>query len=149
MRGPRGILKARPNCTGYKIYSISYGGKTKTVKAHVEVATAFIGSRPKGYQVAHENGDRMDARASNLSYKTRAQNEQDKLRHGTAMIGDRNHQCKLSDADLVVVRQRLERGDMQKQIAEDFGVSTTLICKIHRGRHRTARLPSLLRRLIP
>ena len=43
-------------------------------KVHDLIARAFLGNRPKGYDVDHINGNRSDNRPSNLRYVTRSQN---------------------------------------------------------------------------
>lgn len=54
-----------------------------SVKVCVLVAAAFIGPRPAGLDVCHDNGDDEDNYATNLRYDTRSGNNRDKRRHGT------------------------------------------------------------------
>lgn len=58
-------------------------GKQLKVYAHDLVCTAFHGPRPEGKEVAHEDGDPLNNRADNLSWKTHAENQLDIRRHGT------------------------------------------------------------------
>ena len=52
---------------------------------HNLIALAFLGRRPRrSYQAAHKDGDRRNNRAGNLAWKTKRQNEADKVAHGTA-----------------------------------------------------------------
>lgn len=51
-------------------------------KIHVLVAAAFIGPRPDGAQVCHNDGDRFNNQASNLRYATPSENNHDIVRHG-------------------------------------------------------------------
>ena len=66
-----------------------------------------------------------------LSWKTRVENEQDKLLHGTRARGERNGSAKLTEEDVRMIR--LLAGTMLSQkIADRFGVSQTVICGIIR-----------------
>ena len=52
-------------------------------KVHVAVAAVFIGPRPPGLLVLHNNGDFRDNRAVNLRYGTAKDNYEDAVLHGT------------------------------------------------------------------
>ena len=83
-RGGR-VLKARLN--GKREHSGDYYcvdlGRLERRYVHHLVAEAFIGPRPDGLLVCHENGDRHSNRASNLYYGTHAENHADARRHNT------------------------------------------------------------------
>lgn len=68
-----------------------------------------------------------------LSWKTRTENETDKLEHGTHNRGERHGMSKLTDAD---VRQiRALRGYLpQHAIGGMFGISRVAVCEIHTGK---------------
>lgn len=84
----------------------------------------------------HRNGVNNDNRPSNLQYGTRSENEQDKILHGTALLGERHHQSKLTAANVFEIRKRYQRGSREhgsNAIARDFGVTGSLIRCILRG----------------
>lgn len=54
-----------------------------TRTCHSLVADAFIGPRPDGKEVAHEDGNRQNPCLENLSYKTPSENLDDRIKHGT------------------------------------------------------------------
>ena len=54
-----------------------------SLKVHAVVAYLFIGPRPPGLMVLHNNGDFRDNRVVNLRYGTAMENFEDAVRHGT------------------------------------------------------------------
>lgn len=58
------------------------GGSTKNV--HQLVAEAFLGARPDGLEVCHNNSNAHDNRVGNLRYDTHVANIQDAVRIGHA-----------------------------------------------------------------
>lgn len=54
-------------------------------------------------------------------------------RPATTMRGHRNSQAKLLESQVLEIRSRKEKGELNKDLAKRFGVSTTTICDIHRG----------------
>jgi len=66
------ILKQGINEAGRKVVAV--GEKRSAVFVHKLVALAFIGERPKGYDIDHVNGNRLDNRAINLEYVTHEEN---------------------------------------------------------------------------
>lgn len=97
--------------------------KTQTVKlvAHL-VAEAFLGNRPVGHQVCHNNGDATDDRAVNLRYDTPAGNMADCLAHGTRPKGETHGSARLTSDDVVKIRAAVAAGAKQKDVAVEFGV---------------------------
>lgn len=108
----------------------------KKMPVHQLVTTAFHGMRPDGHMTRHLNGNRFDNRSANLAWGTSKENMRDAIEHGTA-------QClkwqKLSDEDVVSIRQLLSEGMEQKLIAGLYGVSQTHISCIKLGKTRTYR----------
>ena len=119
MRG--GNSKTKPKG---KYKSVSLQGKTYSI--HSLVATHFIGPRPDGLVVCHNDGDCLNNHVSNLRYDTQANNNKDKLKHGTASIRPTN---KMLDHMFIAASQ----GISIQKIAQRYGV------------HRN--WPSLARRL--
>jgi hypothetical protein len=86
------MLKPAKNNDGY--LRLNIGKKHKFV--HVIVLESFVGPRPKGMQVCHNNGKPDDNRLENLRWDSPKNNVQDRKKHGTYQYGEKNHQFKYS-----------------------------------------------------
>lgn len=84
-------LRPEEKDDGYQRVTLSLNGKRLREYVHRLVAYTFHGSPtdPK-MEIAHLNGERDDNRSDNLAWKTHAQNEADKINHGTLLFGS-NH----------------------------------------------------------
>jgi hypothetical protein len=85
-----GFLKPGLNRRGYRYVNLR--GGTRTI--HRLVLQAFVGPAPEGHEAAHWDGNRQNNKLSNLRWATRAANQGDRHRHGTALVGDRNPQSR-------------------------------------------------------
>ena len=109
--------------------SVVLGRKHGSILVHEAVAYTFLGPRPAGLDVCHNDGDPKNNRVENLRYDTRSNNILDVLRQGRAWR-------KLTTAQMRTIRARLENGTTGKALAEEYGVSQTTISKIKLGRYK-------------
>ncbi|TWA89536.1 NUMOD4 domain-containing protein [Bradyrhizobium stylosanthis] len=129
---PERILSQHPHVNGYLLVHLYKGGKRKADTVHNLVAAAFIGPRPSGMQVAHDDGCPANCAASNLLYKTVQANIADKKRHGTHLAGEQCPMAVLTEADVHAIRQRPHmRSD---DLGDMFGVSRSCINGVRAGR---------------
>jgi len=68
---------------GYPLVSLYTQGKNQSHYVHSLVAETFIGPRPDGTEVCHNDGNPTNNHVDNLRYGTSSDNELDKVRHGT------------------------------------------------------------------
>lgn len=108
--------------------SVVLGNKVNGQPVHQLVMRAFIGPAPTGQEVLHLNGDPTDNRIENLRYGTRTDNIIDVYRQGKKWR-------KLSITDVQRIREELEEGKLQKDIAAEFNVCLSTISAIKRGEH--------------
>ena len=117
---------------------VRYRGKL-TSAPHA-VALHFHGDPPSGAnEAAHScgNGHLGCVRPAHLSWATRAENEADKVAHGTVRRGEKINTTRLDAGDVVAIRASRERGT---DLARQYGVSESEISAI-RQRHTWAWLP--------
>lgn len=139
IQGPsRKWLKAFPDKDGYLRFNTYRNRKWQQHSVHVAVCTAFHGPRPEAANgVRHLNGDPQDNRAENLAWGTYLENEADKRRHGHGLLGERHHQAKLTEDDVLLIRGLRSSGSSLRELSERFGVTLATISSIaHRKRDR-------------
>ncbi|MDR9813083.1 hypothetical protein [Rhizobium hidalgonense] len=108
----------------------------KMVGVHRYVCELVRGAPPTSeHQAAHSCGKGRLGCISpiHLSWKTRIENKDDELLHGTRSRGERNARAKLTDAEARAILA-LKGAETQSKLATRFGVSYQAIASIHTGR---------------
>ena len=104
--------------------------RAKSIPIHRLVLETFIGKRPLGMQCGHSNGNCNDARLCNLRWITQVENEHDKRQHGTALLGERHHQAKVTNEQARHIAQsQLPTRVLSKQ----YSLSRSQIQRIRNG----------------
>ena len=85
------ILSTPLSRDGYPHVNLWNQGKGQTRYVHSLVAESFIGPRPDGAEVCHNDGDRTNNHLDNLRYGTSSDNSLDQLRHGTHYSAAKTH----------------------------------------------------------
>jgi DNA-binding transcriptional regulator YiaG len=97
------------------------------------VAETFLGPRPAGAFVCHNDGDRTNDALANLRYDTPASNARDRALHGTERRGEHRARAKLTDSIVREIREA--RGLIsQRELAAKYGVSHNTIKQVQLGR---------------
>jgi hypothetical protein len=118
---------------GYLRVSLSRQGLVRNHRVHVLVLTAFCGPPPfEGAQAAHNDGNPLNCRLTNLRWATPVENQADVERHGRRCKGVEVFGAVLDEARVRQIRERIASGERNPSIAADFGVS---ISTIHLIRH--------------
>lgn len=123
--------------TGRHSASLSVDGKVRKTHISILVARAFLGERPKGYEVCHLSDDKHDNKINNLYYGTHQQNCDDRSRNGKTMRGERATGVKLTEANVREIKLALAVPGLQTQrdIAALYGVSREAISRIACGKN--------------
>jgi hypothetical protein len=80
-------MKQTLNSDGYPSVRIIHNGKRKRFATHILVAYEFLGPRPKGLQIRHLDGNKMNCHKNNLCYGTALENASDRDKHGKTSKG--------------------------------------------------------------
>lgn len=126
--GGKRILSPANNGNDYLFVKlVNDQDKTKKVYVHEAVLLAFAGERPVGNQAAHLNAKRVDNRATNLTWKTREENNlDDKVTAGTAH----------PDSKVLLIQSLLGAGVTQKEAAEKAQVSLSTVRDVAVGNRK-------------
>ena len=140
LRWPKGrLLGKRYSSAGYLTVLFPTGDpkdrKFKNVSVHVLVCTAFHGPAPTpAHEVAHWDGDRGNARADNVRWATRAENIEDKIRHGRTDRGTKHRSSKLTEDQVREIRSALAGGSSARALGRTYSVTHQAIQEIRSGR---------------
>lgn len=91
------VLRPRASRRGYLAVNLTTSVERgrpgyKLVRTiHTLVMAAFVGPRPDGMDVCHNNGDKTDNRLENLRYDTRSANCFDTVAHGNNKSANKTH----------------------------------------------------------
>lgn len=118
--------------TGYQMVKLCDGPqKTKHIRVHILVCTAFHGPKPgPKYHVAHWDGDNGNNRKGNLRWATASENAQDQIRHGRTQQGVKNVNAKLDPDKVREIRRRAAMGESGLSISKSYKISPSSACHV-------------------
>lgn len=117
----------------YPAVTLYEAGKARVRHIHRLVAEAFLGPRPEGMWVCHADDDPLNNNANNLRYDTPSANARDAIRNGGIKQGQAHASAKLTDAEILIIREMKQMGGKAAAIANRFGVSESYVNTIGRG----------------
>lgn len=116
-------LKGGLDGGGYRLVILCREGERFTRKVHRLILETFVGPRPEGMECCHGPNGKLDNSLANLSWGTKSKNHgEDQLRDGTDSRGERNHNVKLNDLQVRIIR-RLKGELTQRVVADVFGIT--------------------------
>ena len=119
---------------GYPVIVVKSAGPGGRRVARV-VCEAVHGPPPPGAEVCHGPcHDAMCIQPSHLSWGSPLDNARDKRRDGTDPRGSRNGYSKLDESRVLEIVEALNRGVLQRDLAERYNVSPECISSISRGK---------------
>lgn len=111
---------------GYAGVTLYHYGRFKAFPIHKLVTKAFLGTCPKGKEVNHRNGNKMDSRLKNLEYVSHLEN----VLHGY----NRRSKCVLTKKDVIKIRKLISVHVPIVKITSVFKISPSTVCDIKYGR---------------
>lgn len=133
-RSVRGRVLKMNLSRGYLRVMLCRGGRTPNLSVHRLVLETFVGPCPEGMEACHADGDRGNARLTNLRWDTKKANADDRAKHKTVAIGERHGRAKLNPEKVRAIRCGLANRRTLQSLADDFGVGICAIVNIRDGR---------------
>lgn len=132
--GNRGWKKLKPGLIPSGYLQLHLGRKTLKY-VHALVALAWIGPRPKGHQINHIDGNKLNNAPENIEYVTPSENQKHAHRTGlkktTKLYGEDSGQSKLTNKQREELK--LLKGKMlQREAGELYGLSQGSVSRIWR-----------------
>jgi len=136
-RVPEKVIKPNLKNTGYIDVNLCKDRDKKTYRVHRLVANAFLKNPSNKPQVNHKNGKKTDNRIENLEWCTGSENTTHSFKNKLQPLplGIKNSQSKLSESDVLEIKQLLLKKMKQKEIAELFRISVPTISNIKRNKN--------------
>ena len=122
------ILKHGKYLKGYLLVGLFKNGKKYGKRVHRLVAEHFIPNPENRPQVNHKNGIKSDNRLQNLEWCTESENMKHAFKTGLCLSS------KLTEVQVLKIRQLLTQGLTQKAIGDLFGVGGSTIGNIKTGK---------------
>ena len=120
------ILKQSNHSAGYKCLML---GANSFHLSHYLILLTFVGRRPVGYEVSHEDDNRANNRLDNLSYATPADNTRNKVKNGRQARGERAGGAKLKKRQVITI---LTSNKSNAELARRYNVHAGHISSIRR-----------------
>lgn len=118
----------------YLYVALSEDGVVTNHSVHDLVAATFIGPKPQGYTVEHQDLDRGNNTPANLTYLPNADNIRAGFAAGAYPAGDARWNAKLTEEKVRYAKVRLAAGDTLRAIADTLGVCPQNIHQIKQGK---------------
>jgi len=131
------ILKTHTNIWGYTTVTLSLNSKSMAYRIHRLVAINFIPNSNSKIEVNHINGIKSDNSLENLEWCTAKENVRHAYNTGLRINpkGEKHSRSKLTDIQVLEIKQRLEKGEKQFLIGKTYNVSRQYIHNIKNNKN--------------
>lgn len=112
---------------GHRFVDLRRDGRNHRCYIHRLILEAFVGPCPEGQECRHIDGDPANNNLDNLAWGTPAENQADRVRHGTSNRGERHGLSKLTVDKVIEIRRRVAGGMSRREAAATFGIHQTCV----------------------
>ncbi len=112
---------------GYLIVKVTRPGLSKTIRVQYLVAEAFLGAKPKGFNLHHKNKKKHDNRRFNLEYLPEPNHR------SIHQSGMNNNSSKLTLDEVRAIKHLLDVGENMNYLAKMFGIGRSTVKDIKMG----------------
>ncbi len=119
--------------TGYKKVTLSKDSKPYYKLAHRLVLEAFVGPCPEGCEGGHLDNNPSNNKLENLSWQTKSENQQQRMKFGTDNMGENHPMVKITEDMVRQIRQEikgLKRHGAYTFLGKKYGLYRTTISRI-------------------
>ncbi len=120
--------------SGHLGVNLTHNGVYRLHSIHRLVASTWIGSPPPGTVVMHLDDDPTNNCVGNLSYGTPAENSAQMVSRRRSARGESHPNSKLNEDQVRKIREMVGCGEKQKDVAAQFGITTSNVCDIIKNR---------------
>ncbi len=118
--------------TGYGCLRIN----RKTTRAHRVAYELSVGPIPDGALLRHTCDNPRCVKPAHLLLGDKRLNTQDAIERGQHKCGERDSKAKLTNQNVIEIREALARGETGRALARRFGVGESAISQIKTGKGR-------------
>lgn len=130
------LLSPGTTGNGYQKVVLYSQGKRNEYSVHRLVALAFLDNPENKPQVNHIDGNKANNNLNNLEWCTVSENLVHAYAHGlTSTKGNNSRVAKLTEKDVVSIKEMIRDGHRLIDIAKQFGVRKSTISQIKSGRN--------------
>jgi hypothetical protein len=129
------VLKIQSNGR-YCQVGLFVDNKSRKEFIHILVMEAFVGPCPAGYETNHKDTFRTNNALDNLEYRTPTENMEHASANGLLRIGKANHSTKLTDEQVIWLREQVASGKSRHAVAKELGICFQHAAQIASGERR-------------
>lgn len=126
----------KPNVTkdGYHRFTLYNEGERTRKCAHQLVCEAWHGPKPSELHiVCHDNDIKSENTPDNVYWGTPKRNGEDSVRNGRSVRGENVNTSKLTESQVIGIRERAFNGESNIALAKEFGIPDSAISLLVRG----------------